>query len=212
MLIAFLCVTGNLMLARAAQAQPLEPAPSEGRAESGFLIQTRIQSQGGLLSLGGGPGFLLGYQMPSVAVGLGFDLMRVGVSDDEFSVSGTLFQFTPTVLVDVWRSNDGRTRANLVGSVGYGRASLSAEGESCVVDVDGNETCSPDESSVSATLIPVSLGLGGDYFLSKNFGVGAEAGVRAWFVTGLEQNDMSTDGSANTQFAYGLIRATLLLD
>jgi hypothetical protein len=67
---------------------------SDGHA-SGFMAQARLQTQGGLLSLGGGPGFLLGYQGGSYALGLGLGLTRFGISsaeDGDVSGSLTLFQ------------------------------------------------------------------------------------------------------------------------
>src|SRR4051794_40013748 len=51
--------------ASAEQATPTPaPAVADGHA-SGLMVQARMQAQGGLLSLGGGPSFVLGYQGPS---------------------------------------------------------------------------------------------------------------------------------------------------
>jgi len=187
---------------------------------SGLMVQGRMQAQGGLLSVGGGPSFLLGYQGPSYAVGLGLGLTRIGFSaGNDGSGSVTLFQIMPTALIDVWHSADGRARANLIGGIGYGRASLSVTntGQNCNFDALGNEVCTPsnDEETVSAGFLPVMIGFGGDYFLSRNFALGAEVGLQGAFTTGIKETSnsasRSVEGSGNLQLAYGALRATFVL-
>jgi len=96
------------------------------------MVQGRIAAQSSLLSVGGGPSFVLGYQGPSFAVGLGLGLNRIGVSSapDNVSASLTMFQIMPTAIVDVWHSADGRAHANLVGGVvvlyAFGIAGIAA--------------------------------------------------------------------------------------
>ena len=196
------------------------PSPSDGHA-SGMMIQARVQSQTSLLSLSGGPGFLVGYQGPSYSLGVGLGLTRIGLSSGtggNNSASATLFQIAPTVMVDVWHSRDGRARANLIGSVGYGRASLSAttQTQDCTgAGTTQSCTTTTQDTTLSASLIPVLLGFGGDYFLSRNFALGAEFGVQALFITGLNSDSgtasSSVNAAANAQFAYGALRATLVL-
>jgi hypothetical protein len=131
----------------------------------------------------------------------------------------TLFQLMPTALIDVWRSADGRARANLIGGVGYGRGSVSVtnSGQVCNFDNLGNEVCTPrdDEQTVSAGFVPVMIGFGGDYFLGRNFALGAEVGLQAAFTTGIDSKSnnlsQSVEGSANLQIAYGAVRATFVL-
>lgn len=192
---------------------------SDGHA-SGLMVQARIQSQSSLLSLaGGGTGFLVGYQGPSYSLGLGFGLARVGVSSGDQTASVTLFQVAPTAIIDVWHSADGRARANLIGSVGYARASVDATvtTTNCTANSTGGQACtnSSGDNSVSATLIPVMLGFGGDYFLSRNFALGAEFGVQAMFLAGASANSGSDSqdvgAGGNAQFAYGALRATFVL-
>jgi hypothetical protein len=197
------------------------PAPANGDGHaSGLMVQGRMQAQGGLLSVGGGPSFVLGYQGPSFAVGVGLSLTRVGFSaGNDGSGSVTLFQVMPTALIDVWRSSDGRARANLIGGIGYGRGSVSVtdSGENCNIDNSGNEICTPsnDEQTVSAGFVPVMLGFGGDYFLARNFALGAEVGLQGAFTTGIDSKrnnlSQSVEGSANLQLAYGALRATFVL-
>jgi len=195
------------------------PASSDGHA-SGLMVQGRMQTQGGLLSLGGGPGFLLGYQGPSFAVGLGLSLNRIGASAGaDASASVVLFQIMPTALIDVWHSADGRARANLIGGIGYGHASLNvtATTQSCVLDSAGNQNCTnrPQDQTAGVGFVPVMLGFGGDYFLARNFALGAEIGLQAAFTTGLQTSSASGStsptGSGNLQLAYGALRATFVL-
>ena len=214
---------GLLSFAGLASAQEGTPraaaATGDGHA-SGLMVQGRLQAQGGLLSVGGGPSFLLGYQGSSFAVGLGLGLTRIGFSaGNDGSGSATLFQIMPTALIDVWHSSDGRARANLIGGIGYGRASLSVTdtGQDCTFDNLGNQTCTTNsnEQTVSAGFVPVMLGFGGDYFLARNFALGAEVGLQGAFSTGInsESNNVSrsVEGSGNLQLAYGAMRATFVL-
>lgn len=193
-------------------------APSDGHA-SGLLVQGRMQ-QGGLASLGGAPSFLLGYQGAGFAAGLGLGLNRIGVSTPrDGSASLMLFQIMPTALIDVWRSADGRARANLIGGVGYGRGSVSATdtSQSCVDDGFGNTSCTTQsrDTTASAGFVPVMLGFGGDYFIGRNFALGAEVGLQAAFITSIDTDSGSTsqsvDASGNLQLAYGALRATFVL-
>jgi hypothetical protein len=206
-------------LASAQEAPAPAAAPAADGHASGLMLQARMQTQGGLLSIGGS-GFVFGYQGPSYAVGLGLGLTRVGLSTDEDgSGSGLLFQIQPTALIDVWRSSDGRARANIIAGVGYGRASLTAKNsiESCTIDGLGNQVCTTtfEENTASAGFVPVMVGFGGDYFLSRNFALGAEVGLQAAFTTGIEAKQGSVtnsiDASGNMQLAYGAVRATFVL-
>ncbi len=201
-----------------------EPAPAAAAEltdapATGLMLQARMQSQGNLLSLGGGPGFLLGYRGGKVALGLGVGLSRLSGSSEGDSISGTLFQLVPTALIDVWRSRDGRARANVLGGVGFGRGALKAEYayEDCVYDpVTGSDNCTTtmEESKANATFIPVMLGLGGDYFLGRNFALGAEGGFQASFLASTKTEESGqqsdVDVSGGMQFAYSVIRATMV--
>jgi len=195
-----------------------EPA-NEGHA-TGLLVQARVQSQSSLLSLAGaGTGFLVGYQGPSYSLGLGLGLARIGVNAAGDSGSLTLFQVAPTAIIDVWHSKDGRARANLIASAGVARASLDATTTitDCTGDINGNQSCkdTTSDGSASATLIPVMLGFGGDYFLSRNFALGAEFGLQALFLASVKTSSgdtsKSVDAGGNGQFAYGALRATFVL-
>ena len=204
----------------ATTAGPAAPAVDGSAPASGLMIQARMQTQANLLSMGSGSSFLLGYRGPSYAVGLGLGVTRIGGSIDDDKASATLFHVMPTAMIDVWQSADGRARANLIGGVGYGRATLSAETsyEDCIYDpTAGADTCSTstEKATASASLVPLLLGFGGDYFLSRNFALGAEGGLQGAFVFGLkskyEGETTDQDGGANTQLVYGVVRATFVL-
>jgi len=217
-------VAGALLLAPGARAEEAPRAAATSAAEdghaSGFLAQARLQAQGGLPNVAGGPGFLIGYQGRSFALGLGLGLTRVGVSaGNDGSGSLMLFQVMPTALVDVWSSRDGRTRANVIGGIGYGRGSLEVTDTSqdCISAVGGGTTCTTttEQGKASIGFVPVMIGLGGDHFLSRNFALGAEVGLQAAFTTGLSSTSngvtRDVDGSGNLQLAYGALRATLVI-
>jgi hypothetical protein len=197
--------------------------PNAEATASGFMVQARMQAQSGLLSLGGGPGFMVGYHGPSLSLGLGFGLTRLGISTkgSSGSASVSLFQIVPTVMIDVWHSADGRARANLIGGLGYERASASAtsDSQSCFFDsITGMTRCtsSTRTESAGATLIPLMLGVGGDYFFSRNFALGAEAGLQTAFLTSVDSqsgngSSQNLDTTGDMEFAYGVIRATIVL-
>jgi hypothetical protein len=208
------------------------PAPSvsapaaefdwKGATARGFMVQARVQAQSSLLSLGGGPGFLVGYHGPTFALGVGFGLSRLGYSskDSNVGASASLLQIVPTLMVDVWRSADGRARANLVGGLGYERASVSttSNSQTCIFDPRFGTNCSTttNTDTAGATLIPVMVGIGGDYFLSRNFAIGAEAGVQTAFLVGADTSSTSGPSkdynvSGDMEFGYGVIRATIVL-
>jgi len=194
--------------------------PASGGHATGLMVQARVQSQSSLLSLAGaGTGFLVGYQGPSYSLGLGLGLARIGVNSGGESGALTLFQVAPTAIIDVWHSKDNRARANLIASAGFARASLDATTKSteCTGDANGISTCKDtlSDRTASATLIPVMLGFGGDYFVSRNFALGAEFGLQALFLasakTSSGDTSNSVDAGGNGQFAYGALRATFVV-
>jgi hypothetical protein len=198
---------------------------ASARADEGFsrptglMLQTRLEAGGSILSALGlsGSGLAIGYQGPSFALALSGGLMRLGASDeDDQSLSGTAFQLAPMAFIDVWRSADGRARANMVGSVGYGRMAVSVDGQSCTFDPQtGEDVCSPSNTTTRASIIPFRLGLGGDYAIGRNFALGLEGGLNFAFVSGLESETDGTtraiDSTFNWQVTYALLRATFVI-
>jgi hypothetical protein len=214
---------GLLLVAGVASAQEapaaVPTAGSDGHA-SGVMVQARLLANSGLLSLGGGPGFLIGYQGPSFAVGLGLGLNRVSASSGDESANATLFQIMPTALFDVWQSKDGRAHANLIAGVGYGHGSIGGteSTQTCVPNASGvGETCTSSKRDFSTGIgfVPFMLGFGGDYYLSRNFALGADVGLQAAISTGIDNKSGATsrsiDGSGNLQMAYGALRATFVM-
>lgn len=193
----------------ATASNPPAENPDSGVA-NGLMIQARLQTQANPLAMGTGSSFVLGYRGPSYGVGLGLGMMRFGANFEGDKTSGTLIFAMPTALFDVWKSADGRARANVVGGLGFGQGTVKTSFESC--DVDACETV---VSKQKASLVPLMLGLGGDYFLSRNFALGAEAGFQGAFAFGVKSEydgDSTTiDGGGNLQLAYGVIRATFVL-
>jgi hypothetical protein len=59
------------------------------------------------------------------------------------------------------------------------------------------------------------VGVGGDYFLSRNFSIGAEGGLQAAFLTSVDSQSNSSSRSLETtgdmEFGYGVVRATIVL-
>lgn len=196
--------------AEATAATP-EATPPPSEVASGLMIQARMQTQANPLSMGSGSSFLVGYRGPSYAVGLGLGMLRLGANFDGDKTSASLVFAMPTAIVDVWKSADGRARANVIGGLGYGQGTVRSEYESC----DFEDSCETVENKQKASLIPLMLGLGGDYFLSRNFALGAEAGFQGAFVFGIKSvNDGDStdiDGGGNLQLAYGVVRATFVI-
>ncbi len=198
-------------------AAPSEATATDGHA-TGLMVQARVQAQSNLLSLGG-TGFIVGYQGSSYSLGLGLGLTRLSANSNGDSASGTLFQIAPTAIIDVWHSADGRARANLVGSVGYARASISATTKSttCNASATGADVCTTTsgDDSVSASLIPITVGFGGDYFIGRNFALGAEFGLQAMILAGASTTSSgassSVDAGGDFESAYGALRATFVL-
>ena len=178
-----------------------------------------MQTQLSLIStVTGSPGFLVGYQFNGLALGAGLGLTRASYSVDHTetqessSIDGTIFQITPTALVDVWRSGDRQTRANVVVSVGLGRGSFTYNSETCNTSTPNVRICTPNrEQSATATLVPLQLGFGGDHFLSRHFALGVEAGLQYTLATSIKMNSQDLSRSLSMQAFYALARFAMLI-
>jgi hypothetical protein len=149
---------------------------------------------------------------------MGLGLTRASYSADHTttqessSIDGTIWQVAPTAIIDVWRSTDHRTRANVVASVGLGKASFSYDSETCETVRGDIRTCSADEKqTASALIIPFQVGFGGDHFLSKHFALGVETGFQYAYATSVKVNGKDLSRNASMQAFYGLARFTLLM-
>ncbi len=159
---------------------------------SGLQIQARM---GGdiVTQTATSPGFTLAHRNDNLALGVGLGFRAFSGKVEDEKVSGNMFQLNPIIYYDIGRSEDGLARMNLVGSIGYGRGSIDADGD------DG-----------TVTFLPVLAGLGGDYFLHPNFALGVEAGINIIFLTGVEADGEKVDASFSTQLLYGLVRYTFI--
>lgn len=199
--------------------KPSQATSSDLPLPTGVLLQARLQSQVNLLSLiTSTSGFLVGYQFRGFALGLGVGLTRASYSADHTStqesssIDGTIWQIAPTALVDVWHSTDKRTRANVVASIGLGKGSFSYDSEVCETGYSDLRTCSANEKqTLSAFLIPIQVGFGGDHFLSRHFALGVETGFQYTFTTSIKTNGKDLSRDASMQAFYGLARFTLLI-
>lgn len=198
---------------------PPPPSHSDDSPRSGLLLQARMQTQLSLVSfVTSTSGFLVGYQFDRVALGAGLGLTRASYSQDHTdtqsssSIDGTIFQITPTAIVDVWRSADRQTRANLVASVGFGMGSYTVNSESCSTGAANVRVCTANKKqSASAILLPLQLGFGGDHFLSRHFALGVEAGLQYTLATSIKISGQDLSGNVSMQAFYGLARVTMLI-
>src|SRR5882672_8065663 len=159
--------------ARAQPAPPEPPAPppappiaiaaaepAGGPPQTGFQLQARMPTQFGLTTLIT-PGFTAGYRSGNLVIGAELGFTAGKVSDNNNSTSVLLYHLMPVIYLDVWQSTDGRARLNLVGGAGYGQGKVTTQS-------------STSTSESSASFIPLLAGIGGDYYLHKNFAIGLE--------------------------------------
>lgn len=188
--------------AAGAGAQTKEPERAPPVA-SGFVLQPRMETQQSLTgAVLGAPGFLAGYRIGGLTLGLGVGVTTGSVgfqsSTDDFTASYAAYQITPTVYYDVWQSADGRVRFNLLVGVGYGRASLTARSGSDV-----------EEGYMG--FVPLRGAIGGDYFLHPNFALGGEGGVQSLVLASTQANGVDQGVTFNSNFLYGALRVTIVV-
>lgn len=111
-----LCAVFTTGMANAQEAAPVTTVDEGGHA-SGFMVQGRLQAQGGLLSLGGGPGFLLGYQGQSFALGVGLGLTRLGLSGDDGNLDASVSLIGRILLCRINAKDCGRRAFVLLAGV-----------------------------------------------------------------------------------------------
>jgi hypothetical protein len=160
----------------------------------------------------GAPQFTLGRRSARMSVGLGIGLTRAraGTSDptSEESLSATSFQVGPALLLDVWRSPDGRTIGNVALGAAIGR--LSATDEDTFRDpFTGQVTTTRTETT--ATLLGFHVGIGGEHFLSPHFAVGLEGGFQGTFAANVKEQGTQDKASLNAQGAYGALRLRIVM-
>ncbi|MEO8700457.1 MAG: hypothetical protein ABI867_10450 [Kofleriaceae bacterium] len=176
-------------------AMPIvDPSGFAGPADRSIQLQARLATQIGTTSVLS-PGFAVGYRMGDVVIGGQLGVMRATLDAGGSSSSASIVQLVPMVYWDFWKSKDGRARMNLVGGIGIGKASLSLD--------DGDD-------KIDATFIPVLAGVGGGYYLHKNFSIGVEIGTQVPLLTSVEADGDDQEISASVQSIHGLIRFTFI--
>jgi hypothetical protein len=184
--------------------------PEGGPPAKGFQIQGRMSTNVGLSSILS-PGFSLGYRAGKVVIAAELGMTAGKVKEGAIDVqAGNFITFTPMVAYDIWQSYDGRARLNIIAGAGIGQGRVN---ETFQVDNDGDgipETT--EESSQVATIVPVIAGIGGDYYLHKNFALGVEASVNAPILVSVKDDgvDLADDFNASTQAIHGLLRITFV--
>ena len=108
----------------------------------------------------------------------------------------------PVVYVDVWESDDGRARMNLVGGLGYGRGSVTSDTND---GMGGTNT-----SDATVQYLPVLAGIGGDYYIGRNFALGCEFGAEVPILLSVASNGTDEHISGNLESVRGLIRFTFV--
>src|SRR5688500_1368522 len=169
--------TAALVLALApitASAQDPAVPPPPGSADAGPAQGLALQIRLGSPALLGAqslltPAFTLGYRTENITIGVGVLFSGLNASVEDSDTSGLLIGAMVIGSVQLWPSPDLRTRVDA--SVGAGFASASLTVTDTSDDGTGPVT---EESSASATLIPVLVGVGGDHFLVPSFAIGAE--------------------------------------
>jgi len=179
-------------------AAPVAPVVGEigGPPQTGFQLQARMATQLGLTSIIT-PGFSVGYRTGNMVIGAELGFTAGSLEDDTTTDSFSLIHIMPMIYFDVWQSRDGKARLNLVGGAGFGKGTLTSE-------TMGMKT------EASATFIPVLAGIGGDYYLHKNFALGVEVGAAVPILTSVEDDGMDVGLSGSTQSLHGMIRFTFV--
>ena len=219
----------TLVMASLALMTPAAHAQNEAPA-SGFAFWIRVPGTSGqefTSSSLANPRFAVGFRTGrlQLGVGVGHTMLRLADRDSfEFTTPGgtivsgttedetraTLYQIGPTVLLDIWRSGDQRTRANIAAGLSIGRLSVTDRNE--FVDFPSGVVMS-DEQKTTGSLLGFHIAFGGDYFLHRNFALGAEAGYQGVALRNIKEDvvpppsDRFTVGANGT---YVALRVTLV--
>jgi hypothetical protein len=172
-------------------------APStDGPPATGFQIQARLPTQIGFSSFIT-PGFSIGYRTGNLVIGAEVGATAGSLEDNGQTDSFRLIHIMPMLYLDVWQSDDGRARLNLVGGAGIGQGKITS-------------TTTMSTSETSATFIPVLAGLGGDYYLHRNFALGVEFGAQLPILVGVTDNGMDRQLKGGVESLHGMIRVTFV--
>ena len=199
-------------------ASPQAAAQSDDQIATGLAVWVR--APGGAIqdlfsSASGAPQFAIGYRGNRYGLGFGVGFTAARVSDeDSFTNSSskqesklTTFQLGPSGWLDIWHSEDDRTRAHVASTVSIGRFSVSEKDEFSFV----GQPTEVNESKTSGTVIGIRVGLGGELFLHEHFALGFEVGFQGIFVRDIE-DDVSSNQSVSlgANGAYSALRLMLV--
>lgn len=175
---------------------PLPMPDKGGPPRSGFQIQGRMATQLGFASLVS-PGFSLGYRRGNWVFGGELGITAGSLEDGDTTDSFSLVTLMPMVYYGLWDSRDGRARLDVVGGIGIGKGKLTSE-------TAGTTTES------TADIVPLMLGVGGDYYLHKNFALGVEVSFYLPVLGKVEDGGMDVGIKGGTQSLHGLLRFTFV--
>jgi hypothetical protein len=176
------------------------PPPVErgGPPQRGFQIQGRMSTQIGLTSIIS-PGVSLGYRRGNWVFGGQFGVIAGKLEDQDANTtdSFSLVTIMPMVHYGLWESTDRKARLDVVGGLGVGSGKLRRENA-------GTTTTS------KADFVPLLLGLGGDYYLHKNFALGVEIGAQLPVLGKVEDGGMEVNVKGSYQSIGGILRFTFV--
>jgi hypothetical protein len=181
------------------QPRPMPPTPTVERGgppARGFQIQGRMSTTIGIGSLIN-PGFSMGYRRGNWVFGGQLGVIAGKLEDNGDTDQFSLVTIMPMVYYGIWSSEDRRARMDVVGGIGVGGGQIKSE--------SGGVT-----SKQNASFVPFLLGLGGDYYLHKNFALGVEIAIELPVLGKIEDNGMDTGVKGSTQSIHGMLRFTFV--
>ena len=189
-----------------AMAPPPAGEPGGGPPTEGWQLQARLPTAVGLDSLVS-PGFSIGKRSGNLVLGaeLGLTYGKFSTDNGAGSTNSDSFyvlQIVPMIYDDLWVSSDGRARMNVVAGLGYGRGSVTSSSN----DGMGNVTSNTDYVS----FLPIIAGVGGDYYLHRNFALGVELGAYVPVLLSVNSNGMDQRVSGGFESMRGILRATFV--
>lgn len=185
---------------------PAVQEPTSGPPD-GWQFQARLPTTFGIESLIT-PGFVIGHRSGNMVIGAELGVAGGSETHDEGmgasrNYSLWVYQIMPTLYLDVWQSRDGRARMNLVGGIGFGKGSVTNTSN----DGMGMTTTSSDD----ITYVPVMGGLGGDYFLGRNFAMGVELGAWLPFLLSVQSAGVDQHIGGMAASLRGIVRFTFVI-
>jgi len=160
------------------------------------MLQGRLSTQFGIGSIIS-PGFAIGYRRGNFVIGGQLGVVAGKLEDNGTTDSFSLVTIMPMVYYGIWSSDDGRARMDVVGGIGAGKGTLRSE--------SGGTT-----TEETASFVPLLLGIGGDYYLHKNFALGVEVGAELPVLGKIENDGMDSGVKGATQAIHGLLRFTFV--